>query len=73
MRCPVHDNQKHGKEAEELRQGIEEVLTSWRGAGGEWHLSDLISDVQAVLDSVDARDSLGYLERKDAKKKKRKA
>lgn len=29
--CPVHDNQKHGYEAEELRSGIEEVISNFDG------------------------------------------
>jgi hypothetical protein len=55
--CPVHAYQRHGKEAQELRAGIEELLSgtklfySWKDA------------LRALLDRVDARDSLAYLER----------
>lgn len=54
--CPEHGF-VHGHEAEELRKGIENIVLShtsrfWRDA-----LRDL-------LDKVDARDSLAYLERR---------
>lgn len=50
-RCPVHDGQVHGGEAEELRHGLEHLLAN-----------DSVTprQVQALLDRVDARDSLAH-------------
>lgn len=65
MSCPVYKEIcrehgfTHGCEAEELRKGIEVVM------------EDLDTDdvtrhtLQRLLDKVDARDSLAYLEAKD--------
>jgi hypothetical protein len=58
--CPVHQGSVHGGEAEELRSGIE-TLISIGDTGGPVGVADL----QALIDRVDARDSLGYLERID--------
>lgn len=53
-----------GKEAEELRAGIEELI-SCRGSGdddvGDWFVKEL----QKLLDKTDARDSLKWLTEKD--------
>jgi len=54
--CPVHSYAEHGKEAEELRVGIEDALNQ----PPEW----LESELRGLLDRVDARDSLAFLERK---------
>lgn len=54
--CPVHDGAIHGGEAEELRKGIE-ILIELGGATKR--------DMQALLDLVNARDSLARLERQD--------
>lgn len=51
--CSLHDF-VHGAEAEELRERFEKLLA--QGGGVEDY------DVQAILDEVDARDSLAYLE-----------
>lgn len=54
-----------GKEAEELRAGIENLIAI-RGKGdgdvGDWFVDQL----QKLLDETDARDSLKWLENKDA-------
>lgn len=54
-----------GKEAEELRAGIENLIAT-RGKGdddvGDWSVAQL----QKLLDGTDARDSLKWLENKDA-------
>ncbi len=55
--CSFHRGAVHGSEAEELRSGIEALIKT-----------DLRVDshtLQRLLDSVDARDSLAYLERSD--------
>jgi hypothetical protein len=52
--CTLHGDAPHGKEAEELRKGIEEALTYGTHAEIRDHLSEL-------LDRVDARDSLAHL------------
>lgn len=51
--CPTHGF-IHGAEAEELREGIEELLADGEGATAE--------ELQRLLERVDARDSLSYLE-----------
>lgn len=66
--CPVHEYQRHGREAEELRAGVEELIA---GGGdcccnGCWG-GDLAEKLQSLLDRVDARDSLAYRERTDPK------
>jgi hypothetical protein len=53
-RCPVHSGMIHGGEAEELRVGIERIL--------EGDDKGVRIRLQRLLDSVDARDSLGHLE-----------
>lgn len=58
--CLEHDGFTHGAEAEELRAGIEAVLADselWEGKKGR-----IGQALQRVLDSVDARDSLAFLE-----------
>ena len=68
VECAMHEWQKHGKEAEELRAGIEQILADFRdgttGSDAE-DFRDIMSDLQSLLDSVDARDSLAYRERRD--------
>lgn len=58
--CPVHSYATHGKEAEELRQGIERALN-------EEDFDMMADDLRRLLDGVDARDSLAYLERKQSR------
>lgn len=53
-KCPVHDNQVHGKEADELRRGLELLIE---------HSEVNDFSVGKLLGSVDARDSLAYQER----------
>lgn len=53
QRCPVHDGQVHGKEAEQLRSGLEKLLE-------EGSVSE--ATVRRLLDRVDAADSLAHLE-----------
>ena len=57
--CPEHGF-IHGKEAEELREGIESILQSRDEytAGAE----DILEDLRMLLDRVDARDSLAWRE-----------
>lgn len=59
IKCPVHEGQIHGGEAEELRKGVEEIL---KRDGGETEIRD---QLQKLLDDVDARDSLAHGEWKD--------
>ena len=61
-RCREHNGSFHGQEAEELRAGIEKMIHD--DSTSVWEL-------QALLDRVDARDSLAFLESKDQKKVKR--
>lgn len=67
--CPEHGF-IHGKEAEELRQGIERLLEKYPPATGcdndpKWDRCDLLWDLRKLLDRVDARDSLAWLEARD--------
>lgn len=55
--CPVHSYSKHGEEANELRNGIQRALK-------EEDFDMMVDDLRRLLDDVDARDSLAYLERK---------
>ena len=69
VKCSVHSFQYHGKEAEELRQGIESLMV---GADDSFPWEErvvAVVDLQSLLDSVDARDSLAFSER-NAKRKK---
>jgi len=52
--CPVHGFQ-HGAEAEELREGIESLMERFAGSVPNIEL-------QALLDRVDARDSVARLD-----------
>ncbi len=54
-----------GKEAEELRKGIEDILARIPGNDYE-NEEQLRGALIRLLDEVDARDSLAYLERSDA-------
>lgn len=58
--CPVHDGTLHGAEAEELRAGIESLIED--GCGSCTDGDDLRSELIVLLDRVNARDSLAYLE-----------
>lgn len=69
--CPVHGYPRHGKEAEELRKGVEALLAKYPPHTG-WDetttdtpeaYEGLRNGLTALLDNVDARDSLAYLER----------
>jgi hypothetical protein len=67
--CAKHGGAVHGTEAEELRAGIERVLANIAVVRPEDAASVLAatrSTLQRVLDHVDARDSLAYLEKHDA-------
>lgn len=57
--CPIHSGAVHGGEAEELRSGIETLISKHRD--GTVPRRELI----ILLDLVDARDSLAHLERGD--------
>lgn len=53
--CTVHGNVEHGREAEELRSGIEELIREGDQVS--------VTQLQRLLDEVDARDSLAFSER----------
>jgi hypothetical protein len=70
--CARHAGQAHGAEAEELRRGVERLLSQSAHFGtdavnGAIGLIDLRRALQSLLDRVDARDSLAYLDARDAK------
>lgn len=61
LQCPEHSGERHGQEAEELRAGIEKLMRE----ADDPHGGDpavLEEDLQALLDRVDARDSLAWQE-----------
>jgi len=62
--CPRHGF-VHGREAEELRAGIEEILRGWRASDNDRSLDELLSHLQGLLDDTDARDSLAFIEQND--------
>jgi len=66
--CPVHSFQHHGKEAEELRAGVEKIIQDYGIPENRTHDGALLRAMQQLLDSVDARDSLAYLERSTPKR-----
>ncbi len=71
--CPVH-GYVHGAEAEELRAGIDGLIaTRVLGGGAEEELEIMRSDLIRLLDKVEARDSLAFLEKEspqDAQKRR---
>jgi len=64
-RCPVHADQVHGREAEELRAGIENILRAFDPSEDD-DVQRIREQFLHLLDDVDARDSLAWLERRDA-------
>jgi hypothetical protein len=63
--CATHEGVRHGQEAEELRAGIEQILsntTSVRGDEAAVVLKALRKSLIFLLDNVDARDSLAFRE-----------
>lgn len=74
--CPSHDEVHHGGEADELRSGIESLiegtditLPQESSPSGEDVRVVLVSDLKDLLDKVDARDSLAYLETRRSRKR----
>jgi hypothetical protein len=69
--CPVHSYMRHGKEASELRDGVQEAIdnhsdvaiSDLSGDDARHLLDSLLGCLRGLLESVDARDSLAYLER----------
>jgi hypothetical protein len=71
--CPVHVGSVHGGEAEELRAGVEKLIETAEEIEFETTTPQRLAyrmvatrRLQELLDEVDARDSLGHLERNDA-------
>lgn len=68
--CELHGGAVHGKEAEELRGGVERILRSMSDvpASDEFHaLREARKALILLLDRIDARDSLAFLEATDPK------
>lgn len=57
--CPQHDGQVHGQEASELRTKLEEYVGRIDVIENG---SDVVNELQRILDSTDARDSLAFEE-----------
>lgn len=64
--CARHAGQKHGAEAEELRAGLERIMADPPGGDIESN-NEWLAPLRRLLDDVDARDSLAYLEARDEK------
>jgi len=67
--CEKHGGAVHGQEAEELRKGVEQALSNTANVSLEEAagvLKELRASLYFLLDQVDARDSLAFLEKKDA-------
>jgi len=69
--CPVHHFAKHGKEAEELRAGVQKLIAD--GTNEDTQAVEVLDELSKLLDEVDAGDSLAYLERSDETKRRKKA
>lgn len=67
--CEKHGGAVHGQEAEELRAGVEKILQDTSGVrdGEPSDLEDFRRSLIRLLDRVDARDSLSFLEAADPK------
>jgi hypothetical protein len=61
--CDRHGGAVHGREAEELRKGIERIIaqTVVDDACPD-SANDVLDELQRLLDGIDARDSLVFLE-----------
>lgn len=74
-RCEEHGGIVHGQEAEELRRGVERLIeTETVRSLGALYISK--KSLEKLLERVDARDSLAFVEKdveKDARNKKRRA
>lgn len=61
--CDRHGGAVHGREAEELRKGIERIFLEYDDV---MHQPDEVNDMRAalrrMLDEIDARDSVAFLE-----------
>ena len=61
-----------GKEAEELRKGVEDLIKKYEPVplvDDPDELADMMDELQQLLDRVAARDSLDHLEQQDAPKR----
>jgi hypothetical protein len=65
--CAKHGGAVHGREAEELRAGVERLLDDTADSEGEPQLAleELHKSLFFLLDHVDARDGLAFLEATD--------
>jgi hypothetical protein len=67
--CAVHDGSIHGREAEELRSGIEKIIIAGETSADDEQATDVYDALITLLDRVDARDSLAFSELRDRAKK----
>lgn len=67
--CEKHGGAVHGREAEELRKGIELLLVEHGTIDSvdAYEYAELRRDLIRLLDRIDARDSLAFLEATDGK------
>jgi len=63
LACERHAEVVHGKEAEELRSGVEQILADMgHRAPSSASFREASSKLRELLDDVDARDSLAFRE-----------
>lgn len=62
-KCTVHGGIRHGKEAEDLRSGIEDIIAGADDSVDRDARVVSAQDLQDLLDKTDARDSLAYIEK----------
>lgn len=66
--CEKHGGEVHGREAEELRAGVEQILRNTADVHDDEALHvlrELRRSLIFLLDRIDARDSLAFLEATD--------
>lgn len=67
--CAVHGF-IHGAEAEELREGIQKIIVHYEDAAYENDSDLMLDDLRKLLERVDARDSVAFLEAKTAQQRR---
>ena len=68
LSCEKHGGAVHGQEAEELRAGVEQILSNTADARDDeaaFVLAEQRKSLIFLLDRIDARDSLVFLQSRD--------
>ncbi len=67
--CAVHGF-IHGSEAEELREGIEKIVRHYSDASFDNDADLMLEELRRLLEEVDARDSVAFLEAKTRRQRR---